>query len=344
MTATQSNPLGVHTLSEFVFCPRAGVISHYQQKPDNGTDEFVDLSYSPDYDVELAKIEVGNCVRKLELFSCGVLGGSLAVLVAFAIKPFLGFLCCLIFVPSVLWLLPEAWNLVKDYLRYRDVLEKYRLASQRKPDLNNPDLEEIPWFDLLKSFDAEKCKEPFSNEQLIGSPWKMLIRGEICMPVFFCRRPSKAKEDESPMNWLRQQHYIRMRAYCDLIEQSTNYRSICGIVLFAGSQNAVAMKFWESQESDASLQESLFLAGNTIQEFDQKNDINAPSPALCSNCHYGCPRIYNLGNATKSRTGQNVRPKLTQHEKSNRSYHSVCGDFFQWLPPHEKVVDLESNT
>ena len=49
--------IGVHTLSEFVFCPRAGVISHERQNDDAGVDTgFVDLSYSPDYDLSLIHI------------------------------------------------------------------------------------------------------------------------------------------------------------------------------------------------------------------------------------------------------------------------------------------------
>jgi len=33
--------IGVHTLSEFVFCPRAGVISHERQNDDAGVDASV---------------------------------------------------------------------------------------------------------------------------------------------------------------------------------------------------------------------------------------------------------------------------------------------------------------
>lgn len=240
--------IGVHTLSRFVFCPRAGIITHEQKKDDSGFDTgFLDLSYTPDYDLVLAKQEIAKILRRLESFSLGLLGGTLATLFCgMALKPFLGLLCLLVLIPTAAILLPR---LYKDWLRYRHLNERLAQSAEAKraqPDLGNSKSELIPWYSLLKSFDVERCHDPLIDEELgiIGRPWKLLHRGEVSLPVFFCRRPSSASNSENdPIRWLKNQHFVRMKAYCHLIEKNTDKHSPCGIIVFAGTMNAVALKF-----------------------------------------------------------------------------------------------------
>ena len=56
MTATAETPqIGVHVLTEFVFCPRAGVVAFEQERDDSGQDIDTPprLDFLPDFSVRL---------------------------------------------------------------------------------------------------------------------------------------------------------------------------------------------------------------------------------------------------------------------------------------------------
>ena len=343
--------IGVHTLSEFVFCPRAGVISHERQNDDAGVDTgFVDLSYSPDYDIVLAKQEVGKIIKRLENFSFGFLGGTLAtVIFGFAIKPFLGLLCLLILIPTVAFLAPRLYRDVVRYRHLKKQIQIYNRQKDRLPDLDKLGTEEIPWYSLLKSCDVEKCHDLLIDEDLgvCGKPWKLLHCGDACLPVFFCRKPESADDSEDdPTAWLKKQHSVRMRAYCHLIEKNTGKHSSCGIIVFAGSMNAVAIKFWKDKASDRQFKESLLIARETVLEFEQHEKVGIPATNVCIRCHLGRPKVYRLEPGVAYRNGSPIRPMLhqlknKQNKNKSLTLHSVCGDFFKWIPPHEKATELK---
>ncbi len=50
-TAEPGQPIGVHVLSEFVFCPRAGLIAMGQEQTDQGDDYWLrpNLDYKPSF-------------------------------------------------------------------------------------------------------------------------------------------------------------------------------------------------------------------------------------------------------------------------------------------------------
>ena len=340
--------IGVHTLSEFVFCPRAGVISHEVKNDDSGVDTgFVDLSYSPDYDMILAKQEFANIGKRFERFSFGLLGATLTtMLLGFAVKPFLGFLCLLAIVPAIIFLLPR---LYRDFLSYRHLKKQialYDSENSRLPDLKAPETETIPWYSLLKSCDVEKCHDLLVDDELgiAGKPWKLLHCGSVCLPVFFCRKPSSASDSENnPAAWLKKQHSVRMKAYCHLIEKNTGKHSSCGIIVFAGTLDAVAIKFWNDEAVERQLKDALETARETILEFERYEKVGVPAANLCLRCHLGRPKLYRLEPGAARRDGNEIRPILHQVkvEKKSQTLHSVCGDMFEWIPPHEKASELK---
>lgn len=340
--------IGVHTLSEFVYCPRAGVISHEQKHDDSGVDTgFVDLSYSPDYDIGLLKEEITKIVRRLEHFSLGLLGGTLATIVfGMSAKPFLGFLCLLVLVPTAILLAPKLYADLKRYWHIKNQFADYAKQIERTPDLEKRGTELIPWYSLLKSCDVEKCRDLLVDEELgiQGKPWKLLHRGGVTLPVFFCRRPLSAEEGSNdPTAWLKKQHFVRLRAYCRLIEKNTGKHSSCGIIVFAGTLNAVAIKFWRDESADQQLDVALMIARETLKEFEQHDKVGVPQVNTCIRCHLGQPKIYRKEPGIARRNGSDLRPKLHQItvDKKPRTYHSVCGDFFRWTPPHEKAEELK---
>lgn len=339
--------IGVHTLSEFVYCSRAGIISYQQKKDDAGIEDgFADLTYMPDYDIVLAKQEIVRIVRRLESFAFGLLGGSLAtVILAVAVKPFLGFLCLLLLVPSALFFARRIYQDFKRFFRLKATIAAYNSQVEQRPDLSNPKTELISWYSLLKSFDVEKCHDQLIDHEMgvAGRPWKLLHRGDVCMPVFFCRKPASAGEkNRDPISWLFPQHFVRMRAYCHLVEKNTGTHSPCGIIVFAGTMKAVAIKFWNNEGANHQFEEALFLARQTLNEFEQFDSVGVPSPKTCVRCHLGKPRTYRLSGRTVIRNGSSVKPtlhRIVTGEKTT-TYHSTCGDFFRWIPPHEKAAEL----
>ena len=343
--------LGVHTLSEFVFCPRAGVISQELNNNDSGVDTgFVDLSYSPDYDIVLAKQQFSQIGKRFEKFSFGLLGATLTTaILGTAIKPFLGILCLLIIVPTVLFFLPR---LYRDFLSYRHLRKQIALYDQenkRLPDLKDPATETIPWYSLLKSCDVEKCHDLLKDEELgiEGKPWKLLHCGNVCLPVFFCRKPVAASESENdPVAWLKKQHSVRMKAYCHLIEKNTGKHSSCGIIVFAGMMDAVAIKFWNNEAAQRQLDDALEIARADLEEFERSEKVGVPAEYLCHQCHLGRPKNYRLEPGVARRDGIEIRAKLhkAKVDGKKRTLHSVCGDLYQWTPPHKTAVELKLTT
>ena len=340
--------IGVHTLSEFVFCPRAGIISHEQGNEDSGFESgFVDLSYTPDYDIVMARLELKEVVKRLESFSFGFLGGTVATLFCgMALKPFLGVLCLLVLIPATAFFSPK---LYKDLLRYWHLKKRIAdadAANSQCPKLNEATHESISWYSLLKSCSIEKCHDPLIDEELgiIGKPWKLLHRGNVCLPVFFCKKPDSAGDSETdPLKWLKKQHFVRMKAYCHLIEKNTGKHSSCGIIVFAGTPIAAALKFWRSERATRELDEALMIARESLKELDQEDSIGVPAKNACIRCHHGRPKLYRLTPGMARRNGRDVRPtlhKVTRNKKS-LTLHSVCGDFFRWIPPHEEFIELK---
>ena len=340
--------IGVHTLSEFVFCPRAGVISHELKNDDSGVDTgFVDLSYSPDYDMILARQEFAKIVKRFERFSFGLLGATLTTMIlGLAVKPFLGFLCLLVIIPAVLFLAPRLYRDVVQYRHLKKQIGLYESEQERLPNLKDLKTEIIPWFSLLKSCDIEKCHDLLVDDELgiSGKPWKLLHCGNVCLPVFFCRRPISASESEDdPVAWLKKQHSVRMKAYCELIEKNTGKHSSCGIIVFAGTMDAVALKFWNNRVAERQLEDALMIARESLVEFGRHENVGVPATNVCVRCHLGRPKVYRLEPGVARRNGNDIRPSLHQVKVNGKSQtvHSVCGDFFEWIPPHEKASELK---
>ena len=340
--------IGVHTLSEFVFCPRAGVISHELKNDDSGVDTgFVDLSYSPDYDMFLAREEFSKIGKRFERFSFGLLGATLTTsILGLAVKPFLGFLCLLVIIPAVAFLTPRLYRDLVQYRHLRKLIALYESKEKQLPDLKNLEMETIPWYSLLKSCDIEKCHDLLVDEELgiAGKPWKLLHCGNVCLPVFFCRRPMSASESENdPTAWLKNQHSVRMKAYCHLTEKNTGKHSSCGIIVFAGTMDAVAIKFWNNRVAEHQFEDALVIARETLVEFDRHEKVGVPASNVCVRCHLGRPKVYRLEPGIARRDGSDIRPSLHRVKANGKSQtvHSICGDFFGWIPPHEKAFELK---
>ena len=343
----KSKMIGVHTLSEFVFCARAGVISHEQQTDDSGIDDaFADLSYMPSYDIMSVEREIPLVKERMRKWAMAICIGLFVVLVVFfLLKPFLALLAFGAFLPVLAYGGIQLFKDWKHLARLISELKAYHAAANQRPDLANPDHEVISWLSLLKSCDVEKSHDQFVDEEigLVGRPWKLLSSGELCFPVFRCKQPAPRHPElkGDPLASIYPQHIVRLRAYCHLIEHCTNSKSLCGIIVFSGTMTAIAIKFHENEKANVAFEKELESAREHLSQYD-KTGTEAPGVNICRNCHLGRPRTYRLSTGTLLKNGIRKSPVLHQvkiKEKA-RSMHSTCGDFFDWIPPTETAAKL----
>jgi len=342
--------INVHTLSEFVFCQRAGLISQFEDREDTGEEESVpNLNYLPLYDVEEIDRKIEECRQEIVVLAIVVISVAILGLISLAFLPFIqgGFA----FGFSVAVAAYPAWMLFERFIRYTRLFslrEAYFCDEGRYPNMDNDSVEEFDWRRIISyGFDLRKSNTSFYDAKLnvAGTPWKLLRRKNECIPVFRCKptTPKHAGPKKIAEDWIYQQHHVRMAAYCELIESSTNYTARFGIVLFAGEFRAFAVKLTDA--SRKALRIELKRARQTIpQRWSQKPNAN-----LCSKCRLGSLQNYESGKTDLVWHGNPVKENSVLIHGYHK--HSKCGDAFKWLPPHnytlqkikEGVIDEHGN-
>lgn len=329
--------IGVHALTEFVFCKRSGLICQGQQTEDQGYEDAVsNLDFMPFYELK----EIDNALEKLQvrifwlvgIVAALVLGGALVGIMSSWI------LAVLVWAVSIIPVQSAFTCLVKGYQLY-SAREKFTNIESRIPDLNNLAEEELDWRAIIRfGFDVERCRDPFIDDELgiMGKPWRLLKRNSLCIPVFNCRLPApKNPESSAPSNWLYQQHYVRIAAYCRLIQKCTNQQAPFGLVLFSKTHRAIAIK--TCRETDEALERAITSAQLTMEEYKQGTKPPPPNKRLCRHCHQGRLRTYVYDSTLLVHYGEEVEPRT--HLIDNRRQHSHCGDLFRWVPPHKVAID-----
>lgn len=329
--------LGVHVLTEFVFCERAGLVSRVEKTLDTGVELSVsNLDYMPFYELK----EIDQALAKLQTRASWLCGAICLLIIAASITSANNWLLALLLLASTCFLIANLLStLVRGYQIYSEKLGFLNTRSQT-PDLTNLGDEELDWRALIRhGFDIGKPIDQFIDRGLglAGRPWKLLKIKNTCIPVFKCRATTpKNPEGQRPSNWLYKQHYVRIEAYCQLIQSCTNYEAPCGIVLFSGSYRAFVIK--PSAATNESLAQALDDAWNAIGQFEFGGKPQPPEKRICRGCKRGLLSTYSLDSPVIQKMGADVVPNL--HNIEGRKCHSLCGDLFEWTPPHEKSIRL----
>lgn len=328
--------IGVHALTEFVFCNRAGLICQGEQTEDRGYEDAVsNLDFMPFYELK----EIDSALEKLQIRISWLLGLTAALIVAGAIIGIMSnwILAIILWAVSIVPFQRASIGLIKGYKLY-SARQKFTRIESRIPDLNTPEDEELDWRAIIRfGFDVERCRDPFVDDELgiKGRPWRLLKRNSLCIPVFKCRLPTpKNPESIAPSNWLYQQHYVRIAAYCRLIEKCTSQQAPFGLVLFSNTHRAFAIKM--GRETDEALKRAIASAQETIREYQQGKKPLPPNERLCRQCHQGRLRTYVFDSTLLDHYGEKIEPRT--HLINNRRQHSPCGDLFRWVPPHELAI------
>jgi hypothetical protein len=195
--------------------------------------------------------------------------------------------------------------------------------------------QEVDWWTFIRAgYDSVPYNEGDGLRSetlcLAGRPWRVLRRGSVRIPVFKKRHSAKANG-----HTLYDQHYVRIAAYCRLIEEAERAESPYGIILFDDCYTGWAINAAADQRR-IPLANALEGARGTIQTSLEGRKPKEAQESFCKGCPTGKPRAYRPGETETLRRGVPL-PVYGVIGRDGRVYHSACGDHFEWLPPHERV-------
>lgn len=320
--------MSVYCLSEFAFCPRAGLCAYEQDQGFEEEDQRVNLSYLPIFEPEeLARRLKGLITQILWIFIVGM--GLFVVTVAGAW--FSRELAAWI-VPLVVLLATAgglcsrgslAWTAEKE-------LEAWQEAVSQRPDPDCPYIQELDWRNIVTSDLAIRrpaAAYPYAPWKLGGRPWRMLEEGDLRVPVF---------RFGGDWGGVKDQHIVRMAAYCYLVEQNEGFRVPYGIMLIGRSFLAVTVP--NTTKNHDRFRRALLEARRVAREAGESNGRpSVPGEGqVCGACHLGEP-VPVRKQIEFSKHGIPL-PLFIAKDEKEEEYHSHCGDRFRQIPPHKWAV------
>ena len=327
LTAQAADPeVGVYTLSEFVFCVRAGSLPFEKAKS-----EEVDQAESPNWDYlprhDLPQIESTLQQLKPKVSFWGI-AGTMVLLVTLILaftSPVEVTGLGLIF---LVWIGVKLCPLAYRALTLAWIQSQAQNATAREPDLNSNGNQAVNWWELHKAGFRSVSYQDYlfhADWKLRGRPWRVLRRGSVRIPVF-----RKLHGDST----LHRQHSVRIAAYCDLIEECEGAESPYGVVLFGKGFDGVAIG--NTPEIQCLFHSELLNVRKVIrQSQDGEKPPEPPAKSLCYRCPVGRP-IVHRPHETEHAYYDRLLPVKAFRGKDGQRYHSHCGDRFRWLPPHER--------
>lgn len=323
--------IGVHELTEFVFCPRAGVLCHRASDGDTGQelDCLPRLDYLPDFDTIEIHGTLAGIGQQMESFLVGsIIGGFCLLLVGVFVNwvPAAGI--------AIAYAIPLRWFIEKYRIccLLEDHLKEARRQTADEPPLPLTERVSVNWWSLLKAGMTPVAYEEAHRDLrlcLAGSPWRVLQRGSLRIPVF--RKRSGPPE-------LRLQHFIRMEAYCHLVEECEMAEVPYAIVLFGDGYDGIAIP--NRPNGERPFLDALVQARQALTDFEtQFRPPSRPdSISACRNCHWGFPRRCRADD--ESAEVGNTDATFPTQGRDGVLYHSPCGDLFRWVPPTERAQQL----
>jgi len=347
--------IGVHTLSEFEFCPRAGICSHDLAENDDGEE----LNDRPGfYHLPIFfKEELDR--RQTELAEASLLsvGFGLVTLVCMVAAAF--FLHPVFYVAAMLCgtasLVAFATLRVRT-MAVRRVVHEWDDANSEVPnvDISEPTVAHWPNF-FVAGYKPEKPQDVMREDKwkLAGKPWRVLHHGNRVIPVFLRNVTDgcAAVSDDAETPQLYAQHFVRIAAYCNLVEASDGRQSPYGIVLTRGTLTGIAIP--NTKATREQFVAAMANARNVMRDVGRQPRMRPVSDEkLCKRCPHGRPVTLDVCFLPRVTDEDQkpmeliphlaiAKPHGNQENRQERPYHSHCGDRFGSLPPHEKAIQLE---
>lgn len=347
--------IGVHTLSEFAFCPRAGICSHDNAGSDDG-EEFFDrpgFYHLPIFFDNELRLRQGELLSSLKIGMAFGLALVVASSVAgFTLHPIFYIAAMVAGVASLVALVTIDARIKK----ISDLLADWQDANSELPsaEITEPTVVHWPNFFVAK-YRCEQTQDVLDNDEwrLRGKPWRILRHGKLVIPVFLRNvmegTAGNSQNTDAPP--LFNQHFVRIAAYCHLLESSTGLRAPYGVILTRGELTGVAIP--NARETRERLEYMLGEARRTMRDLaDQPNMYPPKDEDKCVLCPHGRPAKLQVRFPCR-KTGENAKPgelgihtasawpKDRKKRQSPRRFHSHCGDRFVWLPPHKFSIVME---
>lgn len=329
--------MGVHTMSEFVYCPRAGIVSADKMEDDSGSElpRAPALGGLPMHDLDKIRAAIEVILEQLKFpigWNVGLWLVTLLVCLVWTPRLFVLFMPAIFF--SGRWLL----RTLHDYRALKKRLQVAAMAAKQEPDWALPQPQPINWWSLIRAgFVSVEKQEPLFDAQtgLAGKPWRVLHRGGAEYPVLRIQ-VEEEQHDRRREGRLHRQQLARIAAYAYLLNRCERADSSWAIVLFGSSDEGVAVPI--TDEAWMAFYSGLLRAREQLTTYrDHPRHRPDPNLAACIRCPLGKP--VHLTQDTVLRKGVQVSPFGTQTEKGV-VHHSTCGDHFRWIPPHEKAREL----
>lgn len=313
----------VRTVSQHLFCHRAGVITHESRQEDAGFEgRPIRLGYLPRYDLREIESMIGKWMTASVIGSiAGALVVALLCLAAWVFDPRLLVLAAAVLLAlafgavaalSVLFVL--VWR-----------LNNAKHAVPQEPDFTSNTAVLVDWWGLQAAgFESQEWPGILKRDawRLTGKPWGVLARGRQRIPVFF---------DTSDRVRLEKKHYARIAAYCLMLESEAEVESPFGVILRPGSTKVEAIP--NTVEATDALADGVEQVRKSLASVEENRLYVAPAQShLCAKCPLGeLKPVAEL--PTDASGGTRVH---TQTRKGPKD--SICGVRFQWNPPHESAI------
>ena len=310
---------GVHVLTEFIYCERAGLLA-FERAKDEPYEEQVNLRYLPEWSLSEIQRHLRVTLIRLALVLVVALCLSLVCLGCYHAEA-----------DSLCWLAGAgafgfgwlAWRQLRDGITLFGRLRAARRAAPAMPKEDTTVCQPVCWWSLLRAgFDSVKYKDSLKDERLrlSGRPWRVLRKGSLRIPVFRLQGEPR----------LKRQHFARMAAYCHLLETCEGGHSPYGVVIFAGTYDGTTVP--NSPASRKAFHDGLVKARSTLQRNREGSQSRHPvNLNLCAGCPHGYPQVQ------VSRWFRPVKG-YPRRGVDGRLYRSSCGDRYRWTPPHEKAI------
>jgi len=320
---TDDPRVGVHTLTEFIYCPRAGLVSFEQQQEDRGEEgPAIYLDYLPQYDLIRMAATWDQLFRRLLLGA----GTMVLLMFVFMLENSFLFLVLLGEIVLIFWV----FRLCRDLWKLGNRIRRAEQTQAWQPDPNSTEEQTVNWWQLLNSgFESKHYIDPLLDPlwSLSGNPWRVLAYQGLRIPVFRYHQYTGK---------IYPQHRARMAAYCQLIERTTGMESPYGIILFGNTFQGVSIP--NSPPNQQLFQQALIAFRTMLRKLKTDRLVpGPPPPTLCLRCPVGKPIVFRKGH-TETYQLQKPLPVTKAKGRGPLLYHSPCGDRFKWLPPHEIAI------
>ena len=320
--------IGVHLLTEFVFCSRAGLCTRETFSEDEPVSP-ANLNFLPDLDENEMRETLRN--RRIRALKYS-LGSLVAMIVAVVLRANWGGIWPWVAFTVALTCFLGCLHSLLDCVILGFRLWAARRAIPGEPDLAGTEEQPINWWALRRAgYEPIKYTDSLTDMTagLSGRPWRVLRRGGERIPVF-------RRDDDGPV---KRQHRIRLAAYCHLLETCEGCKAPFGILLNRETRGGIAVLI-PSGGAEAIFGDALERARAAIRDAEAGKKPPKPKPVLCRGCPHGKPcRVSLEGDQPFSAGGIPLQLHAVKG-LDGHLYHSHCGDRFGETPPHDRAIRL----